>query len=182
MLKRVVGIVIAASLLGAGSATAGEVGVGIGAFGGGVWAVEQDDVGDGFIYGARLPVRVLHLLTLEGFYQASSLGDVETDIGGTPQSIPGYDLSAFGVNVIIGSLGGPGLSFYPYAGVGSYELSQSGGGSETNTGWSFGLGLGIPLPSKLSIQVRAEGDMVVTGNTSQKFGILSAGLNYSFGH
>ncbi len=180
-MKRLIGIVIAASLLGAGAARAGEIGFGVGAFGGGVWAIEQDDTGDGFIYGARLPVRLIHLLTVEGFYQASSLGDVETDIGGTTQTIPGYDLSAFGANVIIGSLGGPGLSFYPYAGIGSYEMSQDGGSSETNTGWSFGLGLGLALPSKFSVQIRAEGDMIVTGNTSLKFGILSAGLNYSLG-
>jgi opacity protein-like surface antigen len=179
-MKRVIVALIGITLLGASAARAGEIAVGIGAFGGGCWAVEQDNVGNGFIYGGRVPVRLLHLLTVEGFYQASSLGEVTTDVGGTEYTIPGFDLSAFGANAIIGSLGKAGLNFYPYVGIGSYELKQNGN-SETNTGYSFGLGLGLPPMSKVSIQLRAEGDVIVTGNTSEKFGLLTAGLNYNFG-
>jgi hypothetical protein len=179
-MKRVIMALIGLTLLWASAASAGEIKVGVGAFGGGCWAVEQDNVGDGFIYGARLPVQLLHLLTVEGFYQASNLGEVTTDISGTEYTIPGVDLSAFGANAIIGSLGKAGLTFYPYVGIGSYELQQNGT-SETNTGYSFGLGLGLPPMSGFSIQVRAEGDMIVTGNTSRKFGLLTAGLNYNFG-
>ena len=176
-MKRMVGLLLAAALLGAGTASASEIGLGLGAFGGSCASVSQDDVGDGFVYGARLPVNLIHLLTVEGFYEASSLGD-GTDSSGV--STPGFDLSAWGANVLIGTLGGGGINFYPYIGIGSYTLDH-GDSSETDTGYSFGFGMGLPPISKFSIQLRIEGDAVDASDKTRWFGLLAAGLNYRFG-
>jgi len=181
-MKHVIALMVVVLLAGADAASASHIGVGLGAFGGYCAAVAQDDAGSGFIYGFRAPIRLIHLLTIEPFYQSASLSDVEEDFGGVTTTIPGYDMTAFGANAIIGSLGGAGITFYPYVGLGSYDLEQSGGTSDTETGWSFGLGLGLPPISKFTIQIRAELDMLVEDSSSRKFGQINAGLNYNFGH
>lgn len=183
-MKHVIALVAAGILAGAsaGPASATNIGVGLGAFAGGCFAVAQDDAGSGFIWGVRAPVRMLKLLTIEPFYQSGSLSDVEEDFGGTTTTIPGFDVSAFGANAIIGTLGGAGINFYPYIGIGSFDLSQSGESSDSNTGWIFGFGIGLPPISKFSIQLRVEVDAVNQDDSTRKFGVVSGGLNYNFGH
>lgn len=182
-------IALLAALLGAMSASATtkpEVGVGV--FGGLSVPVLQDvDVssfspGDAFgpagsQFGIRVPVKVIPVVTLEPFFAKSNYKDQTETFNGIEYTRQGYDGTAFGLNAICGRVGGSGASFYPYVGIGSFKLSRDTD-EFTKFGWNFGLGLGISPAPRWSIQIRPEFNMVVTGDTSRKFGNATVGVNY----
>jgi hypothetical protein len=163
--------------LASGTAQAGPTGIGIGAFGGLSWPILQDDVSQGSVFGVRASVK-LAMLTLEPYYMKSSLGDGKETIGGVEYTREGFDHSGVGVNAVFGS-GGMGSGLYPYVGIGSHKLERSGTDEIKETAWNFGLGYGVRAGAKLSVQIRGELNMVVTGDTSRKFGNATAGLTYS---
>lgn len=179
-MKRAVAVALLFLAFGVGVAQAGGGKIGIGAYGGLSIPIIQDDTGGGTIFGARVPLRFIPVVTLEPFYASSSLKDVEESFASGTYTRSGFDETAFGVNAILGSISGGGMKFYPFGGFGSYKLTREGSEDLKETGWDFGLGLGIPAGSSLSIQIRGEIDMIVTGDTSRKFGNVTAGLNYNF--
>ena len=84
---------------------------------------------------------------------------------------------SIGLNAILGSPDGSGFHFFPYLGIGKTKLTRTG--EEINkTGYNFGFGLGISPAQKISVQIRSEFSMVVTGDTSRKYGGINAGLSY----
>lgn len=183
-------VALLAALLGATSAGATtQPQVGVGVFGGLSVPVLQDVDGSSFNFsdafgptgtqfGIRAPVKVIPVVTLEPFFAKSSYGDVEENFG-TPLTYTrqGYDGTAFGLNAIFGKVGGPGIQYYPYLGIGSFKLSRDTD-EITKLGWNFGIGLGISPAPRWSIQIRPEFTMVVTDDTSRKFGNMSVGVNY----
>lgn len=178
-MKRILVVASLVLALGAVASPASAVTVGAGAYGGYSIPIVQDDTGGGAIFGARAPVGVMSMLTLEPFYASSSLGDAEETLGGLTYTRSGFDMTAFGVNAILGTLGGAGMKFYPFAGFGSYSLERTGSEDIEDIGWSFGLGLGFPAGSKMSVHLRGEVDMIVSGDTSRKFGNATLGLTYN---
>jgi hypothetical protein len=131
------------------------------------------------VYGARAPLSFIPVITLEPFFASSNLGNKDQTIGGLSYTRTGFDMTAFGVSAILGSVGGSGLKFYPFGGIGSYKLTRTGSEDIKETGWNFGLGLGIPAGSKISLQFRGEVDAIITGTTSRKFAGGTVGLNYN---
>ena len=180
-MKRAFGLALLALALGAGGAQAAGMKIGASAYGGYSYPIIQDDTGGGAIYGIRAPVGLLSWLTIEPFYASSNLGDTEETLGGLSYTRTGFDMTAFGASAILGSIGGGGVKFYPFAGIGSYKLERTGSEEIKDSGWNFGVGLGIPAGAALSLHVRGELDMIVTGDTSRKFGNVTLGLNYNFG-
>jgi hypothetical protein len=169
----VLGLALAVSLAQAAPPT-----VGVGAFAGASIPIVQDDVKAGPQFGIRVPVGLLKLLTVEPYFASSSLGDGELELGGFTYTRDGFRHTQFGVNAMLGSPVGAGMSFYPYVGIGSNKLERDGGDDINEIGYNFGLGLGIaPLPA-LSVQLRGELNMVVTDDTSRKFGNATAGISY----
>ncbi|HEY7728863.1 MAG TPA: outer membrane beta-barrel protein [Candidatus Eisenbacteria bacterium] len=182
-------VALLAALLGAApawAATKPEVGVGV--FGGFSIPLLQDvDVssfspGDAFgptgsQFGIRVPVKVIPVVTLEPFFAKSSYKDTEETFSGLTYTRQGYDGTAFGLNAVLGRVGGKGVHFYPYLGLGKFKLSRDS--DEINKmGWNFGLGLGFSPAPRWSIQIRPELNMVVTGDTSRKFGNATIGVSY----
>jgi len=164
-------------LLAAGAANA--TGVGVGVYGGLSYPIIQQDVESGSMYGARVPVTLSSIVTLEPFYASSSLGDVNETLNGISYTRSGFDQTAYGANVLFGNIGGPGFHFYPYAGLGKYKLERTG--TDINEmGYNFGLGFGIGVAPKISLQVRGELEMVKIEDTSRKFGNVTGGVSYSF--
>ncbi|HEY2953884.1 MAG TPA: outer membrane beta-barrel protein [Candidatus Eisenbacteria bacterium] len=158
-------------------APAAAVGVGLGVYGGPSFPIVQDNAGNGGQFGIRVPVNVIPLLSAEPFFAKSSLGDKEETFGGVTYKRSGPDVTTFGLNAIL-NFGGP-FQFYPFVGIGSSKIEQSGAEDLTETSYDFGLGFGIsPIP-KLSIQLRGEFSAIVTGDTSRKFGNLTAGVSYA---
>jgi len=162
-------------LFAAGAAHA--TGVGVGVYGGLSIPLVQDDVKSGTLYGLRAPVSLLQMITVEPFYASSSLGDAEETLGGILYTREGFEQTAYGVSVILGSPAGMGFRFYPFAGIGKYKLERTGTDID-EMGYNFGLGIGIGATPKLSLQIRGELEMVKTGDTSRKFGNATAGLTY----
>jgi opacity protein-like surface antigen len=187
-MKRLLMLAMFALLLASGAAQAGPIGVGIGVFGGLSVPILQDvsassfSPGDAFgengtQLGVRVPVHAIPVVTLEPYYAKASYGDRDETIGGVTYTREGYDSKAYGVNALLGSPDGPGFHFFPFVGLGKTKLTRSG--EEINkTGYNFGFGLGMSPAQKISVQIRSEFSMVVTGDTSRKFGGVNAGITY----
>ncbi len=163
-------------LLAAGTASAGSIGVGL--YGGSAIPILQDDNGSGAVFGARVPVAIIPLLTVEPWYASISGGKKEQTLDGDlgTVSFEGIDVKAYGANVMMNF--GSRFQLYPYAGIGSYKLTRTAL-DQSRTGYDFGLGLALsPLP-KLTLHVRGELDVAVEGGASRKWATATAGVSYS---
>lgn len=158
-------------------AAASARGVGLGVFGGASIPILQDNASQGTQFGARVPVNIVPLLTVEPFYAKSRLGDKTQTFGGLSYTRDGGEVSAFGANVML-NLGGP-VSFYPFAGLASSKITRSGAEDVKKTGYNFGLGFGIAVIPKLRLDLRGELDAVISDQTSRKYGNITGGLSYA---
>ncbi len=166
--------------LGLSAQAAGAVGIGLEAFGGVSYPVVQDDRESGGMWGIRVPVNLVPLIALEPYYGRANYGDKTLDTIAGSQTLQGGYVSSWGLNVILTS-GTPVFRFFPYLGIGSSTDDHPPAGDVTKTAYNLGLGVGFGLPVvKLGVNVRAEGQMIVNGDTSRKFGNLTAGLSYTF--
>jgi hypothetical protein len=173
MKKRTILCVLALAVIPA-AAWAG--GIGIGGFGGASIPILQDNASQGTMYGVRVPVSIIPFLGFEPFYAKSTLGDKDQTFAGITYKRDGGEVTAYGANVMLAT-GGP-LSFYPFAGVGKSTIKQTGSADVEETAYDFGLGLGLSPIKKFTIHVRGELDAVVTGDTSRKYGNITAGVTF----
>jgi hypothetical protein len=156
---------------------AAPIGIGVAAFGGVSVPIIQDDVSQGSLFGIRVPVKALPMITVEPYWMKSGLGDKEETIGGVTYTREGFDHTGIGVNAIFG--GGLGFGLHPYVGIGSHKLERAGTPEIKETAYNVGLGFGLNAIPKISIQIRGELNMVVTGDTSRKFANATVGFGYS---
>lgn len=188
-MSRSILVALLAALLGATSAWAAtRPQVGVGVFAGLSVPVLQDVSVSSFSpsdafgpagsqFGIRVPVKAIPVVTLEPFFSKTNGKDQTETFSGIQYTRQGYDQTGFGLNAIFGRVGGPGMSFYPYVGLGSFKMSRDSD-EFTKMGWNVGLGFGFSPVPRWSIQVRPEFNMVVTGDTSRKYGNVSFGVNY----
>jgi hypothetical protein len=176
-MKRLGSFVVLMLLLAAGTASAGSVGVGL--FGGTAIPIVQDDNGSGAVFGVRVPVALVPLVTVEPWYASFAGGakDQEMDDGLGTVSYEGIDVKSYGANLLL-TFGGK-FQLYPYAGIGSYKLERAGL-EATRTGYNFGLGLALSPVPKLAVHVRGELDAAVDGEASRKWATVTGGVTYSF--
>jgi opacity protein-like surface antigen len=179
-MNRILGLALLAAALAAAPARAATVSIGAEAFGGMCIPVVQDDADQGTVFGVRVPAHVTPLLTVEPWFAKSALGDKNVDIAGLPYDIDGGEVTGFGLNARLGGLGAPGLSFFPFLGIGSYTLAREGSDDRTEAGYSAGLGLTLSPMPKLGIGLRGEFVMIPTGDTSRKYANATLGLTYTF--
>jgi hypothetical protein len=169
-----------ALILVTATANAEGIGVGIGAFGGISIPIVNDLSKQGAVYGVRAPVKIVPLVTIEPFYSLSSLGDVEESFGGpVTYTRDGGEVTAFGASVLL-TMGEGTTNFFPFGGIGSYKIERSGAEEISEIGYNFGLGISVSPESwrGFSFDVRGEAVMIATGDTSQKFGNITAGVSY----
>jgi opacity protein-like surface antigen len=175
-MNRIVLIALIALAVPGGMASAG--GVGLGGFAGTSVPILQDDAANGTLYGLRVPVTLMPLLTLEPYWARTRSGDVEETFADLPYTRDGGTVTAYGLNAMLA--GGGTLRFYPYVGIASYRLEREASDDRTGTGYDAGLGLGLsPLP-KLSLDLRGEFEMLSLGETSRKFVNVTLGVSYEF--
>lgn len=177
-MKRTIVLAVLALAFTAGTAQAQSIGIGIQPYGGLSYPIIQDDTGSGPVYGLRVPVKLIPMFTLEPYYLTSNLGEGEEEILGIKYKRQGFDHTGFGLNAMLGSVGGTGIRFYPFAGIGSHKLERDNYPEIKETAYNFGMGLGIGATPKISVEIRGELNMVVTGDTSRKFANATVGLNY----
>jgi hypothetical protein len=165
-----------AFLASAGSAHA--VSIGVGAFGGLSAPIVQDDTGQGTIFGLRVPVNLVPMITVEPYFSTSAGGDKDEELGGIEETRTGLDNTGFGANLLIPF--GVGFRFFPFVGVGSHTLKRDGMDDITKTAYNFGLGIGFTPPvAGLSVDVRGELNAVVDGDVSRKWGNATVGVSYN---
>lgn len=155
------------------------LGIGVGAYGGASVPLVQDDNGQGTIFGLRVPVSLIPLITVEPYFAKGSGGDKKQDIAGITYTRSGIDQTSFGANVML-TMGGP-ISFYPYAGIGSTKLERDALDA-TSTSYNFGLGLGVSPMPKLSVHLRGELQAVLDENSSdvsRKWANITLGVHYN---
>ncbi|MEQ1832964.1 MAG: outer membrane beta-barrel protein [Candidatus Eisenbacteria bacterium] len=167
---------IAVAILALGASTARAAGVGVGVFGGMSIPVLQDDQDKGSLMGLRVPVKLVPLLTIEPFYAKSGLGDKTIDVAGLSLTREGSDVTSYGANIML-TLGGP-VSFYPFAGIGSAKFERAAQ-DESFTSYHLGLGMGFGVVPKLSIDLRGELQAAVDGDVSRKMLNVTLGASYS---
>ena len=159
--------------------TAGAASIGIGAFGGTSTPIVQDDNGSGAIFGIRVPVSVVPLLTVEPYFAKTNGGDKDQDVGGITYTRSGIDVTSYGANAMLTF--GTGIQMYPFVGIGSAKTKRVGLDA-TNTQYNFGLGVGFTPPVlKLSIHLRGEVASVLEPGTSEsarKWANLTLGVSY----
>lgn len=165
--------------LAASTVAAGTITVGVGGFGGASVPLLQEDVRSGAIFGARVPVTLAGFFSVEPYFASTSLGNAEEDISGFTYTRDGFQVSDFGVNAAIGRLGGgTGFRIYPFAGIGSCKLTRKGSEDLKKAGYHFGFGVGISPASRFTLNLRGQLDMIVTDETSRKFGTATVGVSY----
>lgn len=189
-MKRWFALAVLAALLAASTAMAAEeLLVGVGGYVGTTNPILQDvdassfSPGDaigesGFEWGVRVPIKVIPVATIEPYYTQASYDDRTDTFNGLDYTREGWDRKALGANFIFANTLATGFKFYPYVGLGTTKLTRTDEELNDFT-WNFGLGLGFSVASKFSVQVRGELDMMVTDETSRKFGGLNAGLQYN---
>ena len=153
--------------------------IGIGPYGGISIPVLNDLSKQGSMFGIRVPVNLLPLLTVEPFYAASTLGDAEENFG-TPTTYTrdGGKTSGFGVSALF-TFGTGIFKFYPVVGLGSYKFERDGAEDISDVGYNFGLGFGLsPIP-KLTINLRGELNMITNGDTAVKAANATLGATYA---
>ncbi len=150
--------------------------IGIGGYGGMSIPIVQDDNGNGPVFGARAPVALNKLLTVEPYFASTSAGDAELEIGGINYTRDGLDATGFGANVMLTF--GDRVKFYPFGGYGSSTLTRDGSADVTMTGFNYGIGLGISPIEKLTIHLRGEGNTYSKDDAGRTFGIVTVGVSY----
>jgi hypothetical protein len=173
----VLGALCCASILAA--APAGATTIGIGAFGGAEVPIVQEDAGSGAVYGIRVPISLMSFLSIEPYWSGASLSEADFESQGFTYERDGFDHDVFGAHFILGSLAvSDGFGFYPYVGIGSHTLKRTGSEDIQDVGFDFGVGVGLAILRKVRLDLRGEMNMIVTGDTSRKFGTLSIGASY----
>jgi len=145
--------------------------------------VQQQDVGQGPLYGARLKMTFLGALGLEGFYTSFQEGDVAFSTSVGSQTIKGGSQVIYGGNLILGSTAPSGLCPYLTGGVGDYTLAKPARATLHCRGFNGGVGLelrslpglAIDLSGRLHVALPAPGG-------ARKFVAVQAGINYYFVH
>ena len=173
-MKRILALALTGTLLVAGHARAGNIG--LGGFGGWSIPIVQEDQSQGSVYGLRAPLSFTPLLTVEPFWSSSALGDQTVNIGGVDFTRSGSDVTTFGANVLL-STGGP-MRFYPYAGIGAVKFERTGQ-DESYTSYHFGLGVGFTPAPKVSLDVRGELQAAVKDQVSRKMANITVGASYA---
>lgn len=174
-------VALLATLASASGAHAASVGVGV--FGGASIPVIQEDNGQGTLFGIRIPVSLLPLLTIEPYFGKTSGGDKDQDAGGLTFTRSGIDVTSFGANAMLTF--GTGFMLYPYAGIGTAK-SERTGLDASSTQYNFGLGLGISPPvANLSVHLRGELASVLEEDasaTARKWANVTIGVSYGLLH
>jgi hypothetical protein len=175
-MKKIAVMLIALGAIAAAS-TARAGGVGIGVFGGSAIPLIQEDNGQGTVWGLRVPLTLVPMLTLEPYYAKTSGGDKDQTVDGITYTRSGIDLS----NAMLTF--GTGFQMYPYAGIGSASAERSGL-KQTSTAYNFGLGFGFKPPVVgLSVHLRGEVQAVLdedNSDTARKWANATLGVSYDF--
>jgi hypothetical protein len=149
--------------------------------------VVNDRATSGSLYGLQAKVSLLSYLALGASYSSSSLGDVEnTFFEGDPdeftESLPGGDVTAWGIDAYFGGMGGvPGFKLYIMGSVGGWTWERDFTDEVSEVAWRVGPGVEFVLPMGLGFEGRGMFQIAPTdGGGSIKSFVWFIGANYHF--
>lgn len=181
-MKKLLSALLFLTLLAPIPRTAAAADIGITVFAGSSIPVVQEDVKSGTTFGARVPIVLLPMITVEPYYATTALGDVKLTFDGIEYTRSGLDGKAYGVNLLLGSpVGSAGFKFFPFAGIGSAKLTRTGTEIK-ETMFDFGLGIGIAPSDLFSIIARGALNLVKTDDSTRKTADVTVGLSYNLLH
>lgn len=180
MRRTVVPIVLLFMIFPLTSATAVSLGVGVS--GGMTFPILLDDQGTGSNLTVRAILRPIGFVGIEGSLSKAKFGDPDIDMQGVTDNLEGSDLTAYGLNAVFGGSGGLFNMFF-IGGIGFFDMhrdqTEAFDDDGAQFGWVGGLGMGFGLASRLTLDVRAQLNIVpVHDRSSRKFAFLLAGLNF----
>ena len=181
-MKKPILMIMLALMLAPGLARAVTIGGAV--FGGmSIPALQDDNKGNGSMFGVRVPVNFVPLITVEPYYASTSGSSTDYNAAGVSYTRDGIDLTSFGANVLFEF--GTGIRMFPFVGLSSNHMKRSGL-DQSETGYDLGLGLGFKLPlAGLGADIRAAGNVVTdpaTSDASRKWAEITIGVSYSFLH
>ena len=153
---------------------------GVGAAGGALLPVSQEDQSAGYILGIKFRLGLYGPLIMEPNLNFGSYGNTEiTGIGNRE----GASLKHYGVDITLGNpIAAPGLKPYLFIGGGIYNRKLDGDNTTNKSGWSFGGGLALGLRPELDIDIRGRFSIAASeGSASKKSVALTIGATYYFG-
>jgi len=176
-------ILIGALALMLAPGLAHAVSIGGAVFGGSSIPIAQDDNGSGSMFGVRVPVNFVPLITVEPYWAQTNGGSSSYSAGGVSYTRDGIDNTSLGANVLFEF--GTGVRMFPFAGIGTNKLSRAGL-NQSETGYDFGLGFGFNLPlAGLGVDARGALNVVTdpaSSDASRKWGEITVGVSYAIFH
>jgi len=154
-----------------------------GLFGGLNFPVAQEDSKSGNGFGLRAKFSPSPMIAGSVFYENRSFGDPELTILGQTMTTDGGKVTAFGVEAMIGSVGGGmGPHFYWALGISNYKWTRDGYEDLSKIGYHLGPGFELVVPANIGLEIRGKFEIVPTdGGGSRKNALVFIGVNYHFG-
>jgi hypothetical protein len=179
-MRKIITLAAFVLLVAQGTAFAGPTAFGYGVFGGTSIPIKQDDNdGNGTVFGARFPVHFGWFLSLEPHFDATSGGSFDQTFGPLTATREGIDIKQPGINVILGNPTSAGFRLYPYGGIGHYSMSGEGRQEIEKVGYNGGIGIGFG-GAAWKFDLRGDFTMIDLGVSSRKAASATAGLGYTF--
>ncbi len=177
MLKPVIGILLIVLLLPAFSLA--DI-TGIGASGGPLFPVGQQDQESGIIFSLKVRATLYGPIAFEPNFNFGGYGDVTLEGVG---SRIGSDLKYYGLDITLGGgMGKVGPKPYIFIGGGVTNTIREGDLTTNKSSWSFGGGIAVGIMKNIDVDIR--GRMNIAGsaeNTSRKSVAVTFGAVYFFG-
>ncbi len=171
-------------LLLAAAAQAAEPRLGVGAAGGLIIPVAQDDQGSGTAFEIRGILGLMPSVVIEPNLAIVRYGEPDLADVGITSTLDGADVTGYGVDALLGgAIAKTGLSAYGLIGAGIYKTKQDQiGVDNSDFGWSAGIGFLFGLTPQFGLDVRGRMLFVSSeGGASKKAANVTGGLNFYFG-
>jgi hypothetical protein len=183
VMKRLVCLIIMLLFLASASSVGAASKFSIGVFAGLNMPIQQEDMGNGTLFGAKGRITLMPFFGVEPNLVFSKYGDKDHDVDGTTMTRKGGEVNSFGVDGVFGNFSGfSQVRFYGLVGINSNTVKRDGLSDQTRLGVSLGTGMEFLPADVFGIEVRARIHSIsLDGGGGRNNLELSAGLNYYFG-
>jgi hypothetical protein len=153
---------------------------GIGAGGGPLFPVGQEDQESGVVFGLKVRAKLYGPIAFEPNFNFGGYGDVTIEGAGTRV---GSDIKYYGIDLTLGGgMGKVGPKPYVFIGGGVTNTKRTGDNTTNKSSWSFGSGIAVGVMKDIDIDIRGRMNIAQSsGSTSRKSVALTFGVVYFFG-
>jgi len=168
-------------LMLAAAADANAFRLGVGVLGGMNIPIAMEDAKSSTLYGIKARFSLIPNIGIEPNFMIANYGEPEIEVYDQVMKRDAGSVTMFGVDLIVGSIaGGPGLSLYGIAGIGSAKWSRDGIDDVTEMSYTAGVGFEYGIGEMIALDFRGKFLIIPHEDGSYKNGMVSAGVNYYF--